>query len=168
MLYFFVMIFIYNDQGCTVITLPNSCWWTFRWHTLHWLLLVKCMRQETCPGYCAAVPNLQGFQIHRHSQPTAVWSQSNRQSSSAPRSIHLPYSPSHRKPAGQALIQLRNDDWWASGRLWMTEWSMYLKWRVSVLWVDDVNPTGDLGDDWHKTVLDVAAVSSWSKQTCSS
>lgn len=42
-----------------------------------------------------------------------------------------------------------------------SEWvNYYLKWRVGVLWMDDINTTGDLGDDWHKIVHYVTAVSS--------
>lgn len=41
-----------------------------------------------------------------------------------------------------------------------SEWvNYYLKWSVSVLWMDDINTTGDLRDNWHKIVLYVTAVS---------
>lgn len=41
-----------------------------------------------------------------------------------------------------------------------SEWvNYYLKWSVSVLWMDDINTAGDLRDNWHKIVLYVTAVS---------
>ena len=41
-------------------------------------------------------------------------------------------------------------------------WFVYLEGGVCVLGVGDVNPTGDLWDHRHQTVLDVTAVLSWS------
>lgn len=113
-------------------------------------------RQKTVTVWCN---DLRGVRSHRHNQPRAVWSPSNRLSSAASPSIHLPCNPSHRTPAGHRVELVV---YWVSHRLWVTEWIMhvYLEWRVSVLRLDDVNTTGDLGHDWYEIVLDVAAVSS--------
>lgn len=67
--------------------------------------------------------NLQGVQSHRHSHPRIFWSQLNRHSSSASPSIRLPYSPSHRKPAGQALLWVSATEWINH---WRSEWMNYI------------------------------------------
>lgn len=47
---------------------------------------------------------------------------------------------------------------WEKNKAKLNAGLTHLKGSVHVLWVDDINTTGNLGDNWHESVLDVTTV----------